>query len=78
MEKKRGRPKAARPLSDYLEIRVQPAEKSAFRDAADLSGIPLATWSRQRLRQAAIRELQDAGRTIAFLEQAPPTSEQGD
>jgi len=62
-----GRPKKKRPLGEYLEVRVEGLEKRAFRDAADLAGIPLATWVRERLRQIAIRELEAAARPIAFL-----------
>jgi predicted HicB family RNase H-like nuclease len=66
-EKPLGRPKKAKPLGEYLEVRVESLEKRAFKDAADLAGIPLATWIRERLRQVAIRELEAAARPIAFL-----------
>lgn len=62
-----GRPKKATTLGEYLEVRVDTLEKRAFRDAADLAGIPLATWIRERLRQVAIRELEAAAYPIAFL-----------
>ena len=65
--KRVGRPKKVRTLGEYLEVRVEGLEKRAFRDAADLAGIPLATWIRERLRQVAIRELEAAARPIAFL-----------
>jgi hypothetical protein len=67
MATQRGRPKAERRLDEYLEIRVDSAEKEAFRDAANLAGIPLATWARERLRRAAVRELEEAAQRIAFL-----------
>jgi hypothetical protein len=67
MNAKGGRPKKANKLSEYLETRVEAAEKQAFKDAADLAGIPLSAWVRERLRRAAIRELEDAARPIAFL-----------
>ena len=67
MTQKRGRPKTSHRLDEYLEIRVDSAEKEAFRDAANLAGIPLATWARERLRRAAVRELEEAGEKIAFL-----------
>lgn len=67
MARKAGRPKSDRRLDEYLEIRVDSAEKEAFRDAANLAGIPLATWARERLRRAAIRELEEAAHRIAFL-----------
>lgn len=50
-----------------MEIRVSPEEKLAFRDAAQVAGIPMSAWIRERLRRAATRELEDAGREIAFL-----------
>jgi len=51
-----------------LLIRLQPAEKKAFQDAADLSGIALSAWIRQHLRNAAIRELREkAGAIPEFL-----------
>lgn len=68
MKKSVGRPKKTRKLDEYLDIRVESAEKQAFKDAADVAGIPLSTWIRERLRQNAIRELESVGRKIAFLE----------
>jgi uncharacterized protein (DUF1778 family) len=64
---KRGRPKKDNPLDEYIELRVTTAEKQAFRDAAEYTGIPLATWMRERLRRIAARELTSAERPIAFL-----------
>ena len=68
MPKSPGRPKKAIRLDEYLEIRVRSEEKRAFRNAAELAGIPLSTWIRERLRQVAIRELEAVGRSIPFLE----------
>lgn len=53
--------------TESIELRVQPAEKAAFRDAASLSGIPLSAWIRERLRLAAIRELEGAGQQVPFV-----------
>jgi hypothetical protein len=64
---KPGRPKAKNPLDEYIEVRVSGAEKQGFRDAAERSGLPLATWMRQRLRRIAIRELENADLPVAFL-----------
>ena len=64
----RGRPKKQNPLDEYIELRVTESEKQAFRDAADRSGIPMATWIRERLRRVAIRELENADLPVAFLE----------
>jgi uncharacterized protein (DUF1778 family) len=53
-----------------MEIRVQSDEKSAFKEAAAISGIPLSAWVRERLRRAAIKDLTEAGRQISFLQRA--------
>ena len=53
--------------TDTLKLRLSAEEKEAFQDAAKLSGIALSAWMRERLRRAATRELEDAGREIAFL-----------
>ena len=50
-----------------MEIRVSQDEKAAFQAAAQLAGIPLSAWVRERLRRAAVRELEDAGQDIPFL-----------
>ncbi len=62
----------ANKLNEYLEIRVGAAEKQAFRDAAELAGIPLSVWMRERMRRAAVRELEEGARPIAFLESMKP------
>lgn len=69
MEKRRGRPPVApgKTKAEYLEVRLENAEKQAFKDAADLAGLALSAWVRERLRTAARRELEDAGKPIAFL-----------
>jgi hypothetical protein len=43
-----------------LEVRLYESEKQAFQIAADLSGIPLSSWVRERLRRLATRELEEA------------------
>jgi hypothetical protein len=57
--------------TEAIEIRVQPEEKLAFREAAEMSGISLSSWIRERLRKVAIRELEEASRPIAFLRDRP-------
>lgn len=66
---KRGRPpKEADRLRDQpLLVRLESSEKEAFRAAADLAGVPLSSWVRERLRQVATRELASAQRPVAFL-----------
>ena len=55
--------------TDSLQIRLQPKEKEAFELAAQLSGIALSAWVRERLRRAAIKDLTDAGRQVPFLQE---------
>jgi uncharacterized protein (DUF1778 family) len=58
----------ARLKADRLELRIGALEKEAFKRAADLAGIPVSTWVRERLRRAAIRELEEAAQPIPFLQ----------
>ena len=69
MNTKRGRPPKApdRLRNDKLLVRLEPDEKEAFQDAADLAGVSLSSWVRERLRRMAVIELQEAARPIAFL-----------
>jgi hypothetical protein len=53
-----------------VEVRMSAAEKQGFKDAAELAGIPMSAWIRERCRSAAIRELEEAGRNIPFLRKA--------
>jgi len=53
---------------EVIQIRVSDAEKQSFQLAADLAGISLSSWVRERLRLAAIRDLESAGRKIPFVE----------
>lgn len=48
-------------------LRMGPAEKEAFLDAANAAGAPLSVWIRERLRSAAIKELGELGKKAAFL-----------
>lgn len=70
MGKRRGRPPLGsdKTKSEYLDIRLEPAEKEGFKAAADLAGVPLATWVRERLRRSARRELEEANLPIPFLQ----------
>ena len=58
----------AKNKTDALEVRLNPKEKKAFRDAANIAGLPLSAWVRERLRRSATRELEEARQPIAFLE----------
>ena len=66
----RGRPKL--PKSDikgeYMEMRLDAAEKQAFVDAAKAAGMSLSAWVRDRLRRASKRELEEMNLPVAFLE----------
>lgn len=53
--------------AQVLQIRVSEEEKQGFSAAADLAGIPLSSWVRERLRLAAIRDLETAGHRIPFV-----------
>jgi len=50
-----------------LQIRLSEVEKQGFQAAANLAGIPLSSWVRERLRLAAIRDLESAGQKIPFI-----------
>jgi hypothetical protein len=63
----RGRPKQETTRGNYLDIRLGLSEKQGLRNASEVAGLPLSAWVRTRLRQAAARELQEAGRLIPFL-----------
>jgi hypothetical protein len=75
MQKRRGRPPLGsdRGKGEYLDVRLESAEKQAFKEAADVAGIPLSTWVRERLRRAARQELEEVGRAVPFLEVARST-----
>lgn len=56
-----------------LQIRLTDDEKAGFVAAAGLAGIPLSAWVRERLRQAAIRDLVTSGQRPPFVAPLPPT-----
>jgi len=57
--------------TENLQIRLTEAEKEGFAEAAELAGIPLSSWVRERLRLAAIRDLESAGRRVPFVRDFP-------
>jgi len=57
--------------AEILQIRLDEAEKRGFQASADLAGIPLSSWVRERLRLAAIRDLESAGQQIPFVAPIP-------
>ena len=50
-----------------LQVRVDPGEKEAFDAAAELAGLGVSSWVRERLRTLARNELEAAGKSVAFL-----------
>ena len=49
-------------------MRVDEGEKEAFRVAAELSGLEMSGWIRERLRAAARKELSGAGKPVPNLQ----------
>ena len=54
--------------SETVKIRLDIDEKRAFKKAADIAGISLSAWMRERLRPSAISELRRVDMTPAFLD----------
>lgn len=48
-------------------MRLSATEKAGFEQCAQLAGIALSAWIRERLRLAAIRELESAGQPVPFV-----------
>ena len=68
--KRRGRPKkgSAERKTASLLLKMEDREKAGFAAAAELAGAPLSVWIRERLRIAAVAELQKGGLTVPFLD----------
>jgi hypothetical protein len=66
---KGGRPPkdASKKKNVHLDMRLEEVEKEAFRAAAELAGLDLSAWIRERLRSAARAELEGAGQSVPFL-----------
>lgn len=56
------RPKADKTHSAALRIRLLPEHEELIRQAAELAGISISAWIRERLIRAARREIGQAGR----------------
>lgn len=52
--------------TDTFKLRLSPGEKESFQKAANLAGVALSAWVRERLRSAARRELTEAGEQVPF------------
>jgi hypothetical protein len=50
-----------------LQIRLTDEEKRGFQAAANLAGLSMSSWARERLRLAAIRDLAIAGQAPPFV-----------
>jgi hypothetical protein len=72
MKTKRGAPRKpeSQAKGATKQIRLNPVELATFQAAADLSGIAVSAWMRERLRAAARAELEAAGREVPFLTEA--------
>lgn len=57
--------------TETIQIRLTTAEKEGFELAAELAGIPISSWVRERLRLTAIRELESAGKRVPFIAEIP-------
>ena len=53
--------------TDTMKFRLDDFEKKAFEQAAELSGIAVSAWVRERLRSAAVRELEGVGLKVPFI-----------
>lgn len=64
--KKRGRPKNPENVvkKRILQIRLLEQEKQAFDEAAELAGLSLSSWARERLRAHAREELKAVGKSV--------------
>lgn len=63
---------AKKTKGEQILVRLMPSEKRAFRVAAELSGITLSSWIRERLRREARKELMEANMPVDFLELREP------
>jgi uncharacterized protein (DUF1778 family) len=57
--------------ADILQLRLTLAEKAGITQAAALAGISVSSWVRERLRLAAIRDLESAGLRVPFVDEIP-------
>lgn len=64
----KARSKASATKSATVLVRLEPNEKKGFRLAAELAGIDVSAWMRERLRRVARQELEEARLPIPFLQ----------
>jgi hypothetical protein len=53
--------------TELIKVRLTFPERDGFQQAAELAGLTLSAWARERLRRAAIRELEEASKPIPFI-----------
>jgi uncharacterized protein (DUF1778 family) len=56
------RPKAEKTQDAALRLRLLSEHETLMRQAAELAGLSLSAWMRERLIRAAKREISEAGR----------------
>jgi uncharacterized protein (DUF1778 family) len=56
------RPKADKTHSAALRIRLLPEQEELIRQAAELAGLSVSSWTRERLIRTARREISEANR----------------
>ena len=66
-----------KPKDDVLQIRLTLSEKAGISQAAALAGISVSSWVRERLRLAAIRDLESAGLRVPFVDEIPLSKSNG-
>ena len=54
--------------TDLIQVRMTTDEKLSFEKAAAVGGLTLSAWVRNRLRAAALNDLQRAGVKVPFVE----------
>ncbi len=52
--------------SEIVRLRLTPEEKQAFERAAELSGLTVSAWTRERLRRSARIEMEEMGERVPF------------
>jgi uncharacterized protein (DUF1778 family) len=60
--------------TESIEFRLGVDEKEAFLRAAEIVGLPVASWIRQHLRKAAREELEQVGEKVPFFQSRRETS----
>jgi predicted HTH domain antitoxin len=53
----RPKKKAAEARAKLMQIRLQEREYLSFKEAAELAGLDLSAWARERLKEATRRDL---------------------